>query len=172
MGILFQDFNKYELSLRENIAFGDISNIEKDEYILPVINKVNLNSTFSTLQNGLDSKLGSWFGGTQLSAGQWQKIALARAFMKAADFYILDEPTSSLDPISENEIYSMLTDLCRNKIGIFITHRISDLKRMNTRIVVLKEGMIIGAGSHYDLMRDNDFYVELYNSQEKSIFVM
>jgi len=163
IGVIFQDFNKYELSLRENIGFGNLNHIVGNDEIFKAINKVKANNILSRLSRGLDTILGNWFGGTQLSGGQWQRVSLARAFMKNASIYILDEPTSSLDPISEHEIFEIANNLWKDKMGIFISHKLSSLKKINCRIIILSDGKVVGDGFHNELINNNKEYIELYN---------
>ena len=95
--------------------------------------------------------MGRWFGGEELSKGQWQRIALGRAFIRDADIYILDEPTASLDPVSEKDIFDLILDKSKDRICMFITHRLDNIAEMNSRIIVFSEGKIIGDGKHQEL---------------------
>ncbi|GAA0068561.1 ABC transporter ATP-binding protein [Clostridium sardiniense] len=154
---LFQDFVKYELTLRENIAFGDIEEINNDNTIEEVLKKIGIDYV-----SGLDTQLGLWFeDGVQLSGGQWQKIAIARALFRNASLYVLDEPSSALDPISEKEIINMFMKMTENKIGIFISHRLSTAM-LADKIVVMDDGEIVGIGTHNDLMKTNEIYKTMY----------
>lgn len=111
----------------------------------------------------LNTQLGLWFlNGTQLSGGEWQKVAIARTFFKNASLYILDEPSSALDPISERQIIDMFMEVTENKIGIFISHRLSTAK-LADKIVVMNKGEIVGVGSHEQLIENNSYYRQLYN---------
>lgn len=105
----------------------------------------------------------------QLSGGQWQKIALARVFLKDADCYILDEPSSALDPVSEYEILKKVSKIAKNKISIFISHRLYNLSRMSSRILVLKEGRILEEGTREELIKSKGYYHYLYNLQNNDI---
>lgn len=105
-----------------------------------------------------------WFGGEELSKGQWQRIALGRAFIRDADIYILDEPTSSLDPISEKEIFTLVGEKSKDKIGIFITHRIESITELNPRVIVFSDGTIVGDGKHQDLQENCTDYERLLGS--------
>lgn len=106
----------------------------------------------------------------QLSGGQWQKIALSRAFLRDADCYILDEPSSSLDPVSEYEILKKTSELAKNRISIFISHRLYNLSRMSSRILVLREGRIAEEGTHEELIKSKGYYQYLYNLQNNDAF--
>ncbi|WPC44136.1 ABC transporter ATP-binding protein [Clostridium sp. JS66] len=166
MGVVFQDYNKYELSCRENIAVGKLNYINDDWKLLSSMKKVSGIELLEDLPNGLNTQLGVWFEeGVQLSGGQWQKIALARAFLREADCYILDEPSSALDAISEYEIFRKLYKLTKDKIGVFITHRLFNIKKMNSKILVLYNGEIIEEGTHNELMSINSHYKSMYKLQ-------
>ena len=151
MGIVFQDFNKYEMTLRENIGFGDINEINNDGKILKVLEEVKLNNKVDRFEEKIDTQMGRWFGGEELSKGQWQRKALGRAFIRDADIYILDEPTASLDPVSEKDIFDLILDKSKDRICMFITHRLDNIAEMNSRIIVFSEGKIIGDGKHQEL---------------------
>lgn len=166
MGIVFQDYSRYELSLRENIASGDIEKINEDLKIVNAIENSDGSDILENVSEGLDSQLGVWFDdGVQLSGGQWQKLALSRAFFRDSDIYILDEPSSALDPISEYNMLCKCCELIKDKMGIFITHRLFSIKRMAAEIVVLKNGEIVENGTHEKLMNEDGYYAYLYNMQ-------
>lgn len=166
IGIVFQDYNKYELSCRENIAVGKIDYLNNNLKLLDSIKKVFGVNLIKDLPNGLNTQLGVWFkDGVQLSGGQWQKLALARAFLRDADCYILDEPSSSLDSISEYEIFKKSYELTKDKIGVFITHRLFNIKKMHSKILVLNNGQVIEEGTHNELMNINSHYKLMYKLQ-------
>ncbi len=166
IGIIFQDFNRYELSCRENIGLGNIDLIDDDVKIHDAIDKVNSKEIFNNLPEGIESQLGVWFsGGIQLSGGQWQRIALSRAFLRDADCYILDEPSSSLDPVSEHEIFQKISDLTRERISIFTSHRLYNIRKISSRIIVLKDGQLIEEGTHEELINLEGHYRYLYYLQ-------
>lgn len=167
MGIIFQDFNKYEMTLRENIGFGNISEIDNDSKIERILEEINLREKIDKFPEKVDTQMGKWFAGEELSKGQWQRIALGRAFMRDADIYILDEPTASLDPISEKEIFSLVGEKSRDKIGIFITHRVENIAELNPRVIMFSDGKIIGDGSNEKLMKICEEYVELLGMKEQ-----
>ena len=159
IGILFQDFVRYELSARENIAFGNLSKIGDTAEITSIVSDVGLDKK---LEN-IDMQLGFWFDdGVQLSGGEWLKIALGRAFIRDADLYLLDEPNSALDAISEKKILQSFKRLVKGKIGIIISHRISSIKDMVDKIVVFRDGKIEAIGSHTELLQTSQTYKELY----------
>jgi ABC-type multidrug transport system fused ATPase/permease subunit len=163
MGIIFQDFNKYEMTLRENIGFGDIEEMDNDKKIIKSLEEINLINKIDKFKEGIDTQMGKWFAGEELSKGQWQRIALGRAFMRDADVYILDESTSSLDPISEKEIFLLMKEKSKGKMGIFITHRIENIKELNPRIIVFSNGKIVGDGSHQEMVENCGEYIRLLN---------
>jgi ATP-binding cassette subfamily B protein len=167
IGILLQDFVKYQLSLRENVGLGELDLINSDKALINALDKSGGASILSSLTNGLNQQLGCWFdNGTELSTGQWQKIALARAFLRDASLYILDEPSSALDPLSEKELFQKFKDLVAGKMGIYISHRFSTVK-FASKIIVLKKGKIIEVGNHFELMKQNKYYAEIYNVQKE-----
>jgi ABC-type multidrug transport system fused ATPase/permease subunit len=157
IAVLFQDFVKYELKLRENVGFGDITRIDRDGELKQAMERARVNFI-----EDLDTQLGLWFvDGVQLSGGQWQKVAIARALFRDASVYILDEPSSALDPISEKEVIDMFINMTKDKIGIFISHRLSTAK-LADKIVVMNDGEIVGIGTHWELLATNELYRRMY----------
>ncbi len=158
---LFQDFNSYSFSLQRNIAMGD----SLDE---PALSKASCNSGVNEFAKMLpcemEELLGRDFGGAELSQGQWQKVALARALYKNSPIYIMDEPTSFLDPLSEYEIFSRFMSATKEKTVIFITHRLS-LSMMANKIILLDKGEILQVNSHKELLFTNKLYREMFESQ-------
>lgn len=122
---------------------------------------LNLVEKIDKFKEGIDTQMGKWFAGEELSKGQWQRVALGRAFMRDADVYILDEPTSSLDPISEKEIFLLMKEKSKEKIGIFITHRVENLRELNPRVIVFSNGKIVGDGSHQEMLENCGEYIQL-----------
>ena len=159
IGILFQDFVRYELSARENIAFGNLSKIGDTTEIEKIVFAVGLDKKLEDI----DMQLGFWFDdGVQLSGGEWLKVALGRAFIRNADLYLLDEPNAALDAISEKRILRSFKELATGKIGIIISHRISSIKDIVNKIVVFRDGQIEAIGSHAELLQSSETYKELY----------
>ncbi|MBX4271914.1 ABC transporter ATP-binding protein [Clostridium estertheticum] len=157
IGVLFQDFIKYELTLKENVGFGNIGKINENHEMRGALEKAQVNFI-----DDLDAQLGLWFDdGIQFSGGQWQKIALARAFFRNASLYVLDEPSSALDPIAEKQIIDMFIEMTKDKIGIFISHRLSTAM-LADKIVVMDKGRISGVGTHDVLLKTNAIYKEMY----------
>lgn len=164
IGVLFQDFIKYESSIRDNISFGNLKERNNDSKILSLLDKIQLES----LKRNIDIKLGYQFNnGRQISIGQWQKIALGRAIIRDADVYILDEPNSSLDMISEKHLLDLFNQSFKNKICIIIVHRFKELIKKVDKIVVLNEGTIYEMGTHEDLLDKKGIYYKLYNLQSE-----
>ena len=164
-GVIFQDFVKFELTLRENIAMGEIDEIGNQVRIDNAADKSLANQVVSELPGGYDQQLGKRFkNGKDLSGGQWQKIAIARAYMKDAEVLVLDEPTSALDARAETEAFDRFIKLTEGKTAVIISHRFSTV-RIADRIMVLKDGSVLEIGTHKELMRNDKLYAELFNLQ-------
>lgn len=164
-GVIFQDFFRYEFTLRENIAVGNINEIENQERIEQSAALSLASEVVDDLKKGYDTQLGKRFKrGHELSGGQWQKVALARAYMKDAGVIILDEPTSALDAKAEYEVFERFIDLTKGKTSIIISHRFSTV-RMADRILVLQNGKILEIGTHEELMDNSQLYAELFDLQ-------
>jgi len=165
IGVIFQDFVHYHLPARENIGFGQIEAVNSLDRIVESARKSGAHDIIQDLPDGYDTMLGRWFrGGHELSMGQWQKIALARAFMRNAEILVLDEPTASVDAQTEYEIFRHFQKLTEGKMAILISHRFSTV-RMADRIVVIDEGRIAEIGSHEDLLRREGIYARLFGMQ-------
>lgn len=165
IGVIFQDFVRYHMTASDNIGIGRVSQIEERAQIITAAQKSGAASTIERLTNGYDAMLGRWFEkGVELSGGQWQKIALARAFMRNAPLLILDEPTSALDAEAEYEIFTRFRALTGGKTALFISHRFSTV-RLADRIFVLEHGTITESGSHSELIALGGRYAELFNLQ-------
>ncbi len=159
---VFQDFVKYEASLRENIAYGDIDKINKDQEVSKLIEKIGLKEKLNN-SCGIDVILGKWFGENQCSGGEWQRIAIARAlFNENAEMYLFDEPDAALDIIKQKEIYKLIREKTKNKICIYITHKISNICKDADTIIVLRNGEIEDIGGHDELVSGSDYYYQLY----------
>jgi ATP-binding cassette subfamily B protein len=164
-GVLFQDFFRYEFSVKENIAIGKIDEINNNERILKAAELSLADEVVAELKYGYEQQLGKRFAkGQELSGGQWQKIALARAYMKNAEVMILDEPTSALDAKAESEVFERFIGLIKDKTSVIISHRFSTVRQAD-RIVVLQEGKILESGTHQELMKNNQLYAQLFTLQ-------
>jgi ATP-binding cassette subfamily B protein len=170
ISVVFQDFGKYSLTLGENISIGDLS-IEDTSRIDEAAQQAGIVSLFKRLPQGYETPLGKQFDGTELSGGQWQKLAIARAFYrKDAQVLILDEPTAALDPRSEFDVYQRFAELTRGKTTLLVTHRLASV-RMANRILVLKQGCLLEQGSHEELIGKNGEYAALWNMQAEQYLV-
>ncbi|MBU7584321.1 MAG: ABC transporter ATP-binding protein [Nostoc sp. TH1S01] len=162
---VFQDFGHYALTLGENIALGNLAALEHPDILGYAIEKADITKLVDDFPTREDTPLGKQFGGTELSGGQWQKLALARAFVRqAAQLLLLDEPTAALDPRSEYDLYSRFIELAEGKTTILITHRLASV-RMADRILVLKAGHLIEDGTHQELLQLGGEYTTLWNMQ-------
>ena len=165
-GIIFQDFGKYAVSVADNVRFGDIHRQTDDEAIRRAAKDSGADDYISRLPGGYDTPLMRYFEpeGTELSIGQWQKLAIARAFYSSSDILILDEPTASLDPMAEQEIFNQFDQLRQDKTTIFVSHRLSSAT-VASKIVVLEYGRLIEEGTHRELMDKGGRYYELFTTQ-------
>ncbi|WP_341299572.1 ABC transporter ATP-binding protein [Lysinibacillus sp. FSL H8-0500] len=162
---IFQDFFKYKFSIRDNIGFGDLKKREDDSHIYRLLKHVNLYDKVNSLDHLLETYLTREMpDGEDLSGGEWQKIAIARGFMKDADLIILDEPTAAMDPVSELEIFRIFNELSKDKTSITISHRLGPTKYAD-RIVVMDKGKIVEEGNYEELMLRKGLYYEMYISQ-------
>ena len=167
-GIIFQDFGKYADTARENIHFGDISREVVEEEIVRAAEESAADEYIRALPDGYDTPLMRIFeeNGIELSGGQWQKLAVARAFYASSDILILDEPTAALDAIAEQEIYKQFDTLRSDKTTVFVSHRLSSAT-VASKILVLEYGRIIEEGTHRELMEREGRYYELFTTQAK-----
>jgi ATP-binding cassette subfamily B protein len=165
IGVLFQDYATYELSVRENVVMGRPGGAVSDEHVMEALRDARSDWLVKKMSNGLDSKVGRLFeGGHDLSGGEWQRLALARIMYRDADVWILDEPTSSLDPEAEAGIFAELKDNLRGRIGIVISHRFSTV-RIADRIAVIVDGRVAELGTHDELLRRGGRYAQLFELQ-------
>ncbi|WP_121809996.1 ABC transporter ATP-binding protein [Mucilaginibacter kameinonensis] len=165
MGIIFQDFIKYQMPASVNIAVGDITGIDQEDLITSAAKQSLAHPIVDRLPKKYQQMLGTHFEtGVELSGGEWQKVALARAYMRNAQIVILDEPTAALDARSEYEVFKRFSDITEKKTAVLISHRFSTV-RMADRIIVLDKGEILEIGSHEELLQKGDRYAELFELQ-------
>lgn len=165
IAVLFQDYMKYEMTLQENIGFGRVDKIGNKKNMEIILDKVKAEFLKENSSYNLNMQLGLWFNeGRQLSGGQWQKIAIARAYFRDASLYIFDEPSSALDPIAERETFNTFFELSSSKIGIFISHRLVAAK-LADRIIVMDEGKVVGEGNHEELLQSCPVYKRMNDSE-------
>lgn len=168
ISVVFQDPIKFQLSAKENIYLGNVDKKAEGEKIKDAAVKAGIGKKIESLSSGYDTILGRWFkSGEELSIGQWQMIAIARAFFKDAALVIFDEPSSALDPEAEADIFLKLKTLMQGRSALIISHRYSTVK-MADKILVLDKGRIIEQGSHSSLMKKNGKYTKLFNTQAKA----
>jgi len=168
IGVIFQDFMRYELTARENVAVGRIGELANTGLLMDAAEKSRADEVIAKLPLAYEQMLGRRFeGGVDLSGGEWQKLALARAYLRDAQLLILDEPTAALDARSEFEVFHRFVELTTGKTALFISHRFSTV-RMADRIVVLKGGAVAEEGSHEQLVNLGGLYAEMFAMQAAS----
>jgi ATP-binding cassette, subfamily B, bacterial len=168
IGVIFQDFMRYEMTARENIAVGRIEQLDDLPRLNQSAQKSMADEVVGRLPHGYEQMLGRRFeGGVDLSGGEWQKVALARAYLRDAQLLILDEPTAALDARSEYEVFQRFAELTTGKMALFISHRFSTV-RMADRIVVLENGRVAEDGDHEQLTRLGGRYAEMFEMQAAS----
>lgn len=161
---VFQNYQRYQMSLRENIAISDCKLERNDKSMEEILNKVDLSSEKSSFENGFETMLSKEFGGTDLSGGQWQRVAIARGLYKNHDIIVLDEPTAAIDPLEETKIYKQFFQLAKNKLAVLVTHRMGSA-RIADRIIVLDDGRLVEIGTHEELIEANGKYAAMFNAQ-------
>ncbi len=169
----FQDFCKFEFSARQTVGIGDLPAVNDEGRVDRALDRAGAATVIAALPDGLDTQLGRTFSGVDLSEGQWQKLALARARMRLQPLlYLLDEPTAALDPASEHALFSRIARAARETasngaITVLVSHRLSTVQDADI-IVVLDEGRVVEIGSHADLMADRRLYSELFALQARA----
>ncbi len=166
IGVVFQDFNRYQMTVRENIGFGSTEHLTDDERLKRAGDRGGATEVVETLSLGFDTQLGKWFkDGTELSGGQWQKIALSRAFMREeASVLVLDEPTAALDAEAEHAVFERFRQLAKGRTTFLVSHRFPTV-RMADRILVLDGGCVIEEGSHDALIAQGGKYAKMFTLQ-------
>lgn len=168
IGVIFQDFVRYHLAALENVGFGQIEALSDQPRIESAARKSGADTVIQALPDGYRTTLGRWFNqGRELSGGEWQKIALARAFMRDCDVIVLDEPTAALDAENELRVFQQFRELTADKIAVLISHRFSTV-RMADRIFVIEDGHISETGTHADLLLQGGTYARLFTLQAES----
>ncbi len=168
IGVIFQDFVRYDMPARMNIGVGRMENVDDDEALWTAAEKSRADRLITRFAGGLDQMLGRRFeGGVDLSGGEWQKFALARAYLRDAQVLILDEPTAALDAVAESEVFARFDDLSRGKMALLISHRFSTVRKSD-RIVVLEGGQIYEEGTHDQLVAHGGRYASLFELQAAS----
>ena len=160
ISVVLQDFTRYYLTLRENVAISDIDHMEDRERIRECLQKINAPT------KPLDGRMGASFGGQEYSGGQWQRIAIARGIFRDREFFVLDEPTSALDPMAETEILKLFLEIMKGSTSIIVSHRIG-LCRYVDEVVVMKQGRIAETGSHEELLAGKGEYFRMYEEQSR-----
>jgi len=168
VGVIFQDFGRYQFSVGENIGAGDVRYIDDRERWKKAATTGLAAPFIEDMKDGYETQLGRWFkGGRELSGGQWQRIALSRAFMRSdADILVLDEPTAAMDAASEAAIFDHFRSQSHNKMTILISHRFSTVRAAD-QIIVLHDGAIVEQGSHESLLELDGQYAHLFKLQAK-----
>ncbi len=166
ISVIFQDFNQYQLSARDNVAYGDPSHAKDDARVQKAVEQGGASEVIAALPEGINTQLGRWFDkGIDLSGGQWQRMALARAFMRQdADVLVLDEPTAALDVDAEAEVFERVRDLARGRTVILISHRFPTVRQADC-IVVLEKSGVLETGTHAELLARGGLYATMFRKQ-------
>lgn len=160
---VFQNFCRYYMTLRENVGLKDTDNVGEKK-ITEALARAGVELHSESFPAGLDTMLSREFGGVELSGGQWQRVAIARGILKECSLLVLDEPTAAIDPLQEYELYHMFLEAARGRLAVIVTHRLG-LARFCDRIAVMREGKIVGLGSHEKLLQDSTYYRMLWEGQ-------
>jgi ATP-binding cassette subfamily B protein len=162
---VFQKFQRYQLTLRENIQMGDKSSSEEISRALTQAGMLeNGELDPATYPKGYDTMLGREFDGVDLSGGQWQRVAIARGLYRAHNIVVLDEPTAAIDPIEESKIYEKFIEISQNKTAIIVTHRLGSTK-IADRVIVMEKGKITDIGNHEELLAKGGAYATMFHAQ-------
>lgn len=161
---VFQDYGRYKLSLNDNVQISDIFRSDTELNVKEALEEADISTNNRSFPDGLDTLLSKEFGGVDLSGGQWQRIAIARGLYRVHDLIILDEPTSSIDPIEESAIYTKFREIAQGKTAIIVTHRLG-CAQIADQIIVLDQGKIVESGTHQQLLEHNSKYTQMWNAQ-------
>jgi len=165
---VFQDFQRYQLSLRDNVAISDLAKLSasSDAEIQDALAAAGFRADDQQMAQGLDTLISKEFGGTDLSRGEWQRLSIARAYYRSHQLIVLDEPTAAIDPFEEDRIYRDFVELKKNHTAVIITHRLGAV-HLADRVLVLKEGRIAGIGTHDRLLDESQYYRRLWTAQSR-----
>jgi len=167
IGVVFQDFARYELTARENIWLGDVARERGDAAVERAARQAGAHELIAGLPGGYDTMLGTWFEeGHELSIGEWQKVALARAFVRDADVLVFDEPASALDPLAERDLFARLRELARGRAVVLVSHRFSTVRDADA-IHIVDAGRVVESGSHDELVARGGVYAAMYEVQAR-----
>jgi ATP-binding cassette subfamily B protein len=167
LGIIFQDYIRYQMTFYQNIAVGNIKELDNEALVKRAATESLADKLALKFPEGYQQWLGRRFNdGVELSGGEWQKVALARAYMKDAQVLILDEPTAALDARAEYEVFQRFAELTKGKSAVLISHRFSTA-RLADRILVLENGTLLESGTHQELLKADGRYAELFNLQAR-----
>ncbi len=168
VGVIFQDYARYDLSARDNIWLGNVERENRAELVEEAAGQAGADSLIRELPGGYETVLGKLFDtGHELSVGEWQKVALARAFFRNTEVVVLDEPTSSMDPKAEHELFARFHDILNGRTALLISHRMSTVRMADT-IFVMENGRIIEHGPHHHLMTVGGVYADLFDTQARN----
>lgn len=166
-GVSFQDYAKFSLTLKENVLINEGNSSQKNKEIM---NCFEIDKIANSLADGYDTVLGKLFGNAvDLSGGQWQSISISRALVGEKDIYIFDEPTASLDPIREVDMFMKINEIAKSQIRIFITHRLGITTKVD-KIIMLRNGEVVEQGSFKELIRINGYFKDMFDKQKSLYF--
>ena len=161
---VFQNFQRYQMTLRENVILADVTRAEDEQAVLRALERGGVPAELWQGEEGLDLMLSREFGTRDLSLGQWQRVAIARGLFREHDVILLDEPTASIDPLEEQALYERFMEIATGRTAILVTHRLGSA-RLADRILVMQEGRIIEDGDHEDLLARRGLYHEMFSAQ-------